>query len=447
MTTNNYPCIRTKLPGPNAIQYLEKEKKFVSPSSTKGYPFVVKSAKGMVVTDVDDNTFLDFTAGVAVCNTGHNHDQIISSISSQANVLIHMSGADFYNPLPIKLAEKLSAICPGPHTKKAFFGNSGAESVEAAFKLARYHTRRPIVIAFYNAFHGRTMGALSLTASKLNQRKHFLPLIPDVVHVPYAYCYRCHYGLTPDRCNMACVTWIREELFKTTVSPDDVAAVFVEIVQGEGGYVVPPKEFHTALYQLTRDYNILYVADEVQSGMGRTGKMFACEHFGVVPDIITLAKGIASGLPLSATVAREEIMDWAPGSHASTFGGNPVSCQAALTTIKLLEDGLIDNAAKQGAYMMQELKKLERTHPIIGDVRGLGLMIAIEIVKDKETKAYAPEERDRIIQKAFSKGLLLLGCGRSAIRFCPSLILSKDDADIALSILEECLKVTVQNKL
>ena len=246
---------------------------------------------------------------------------------------------------------------------------------------------------------------------------------------------------------MACVTWIREELFKTKVSPDDVAAVFVEIVQGEGGYVVPPKEFHTALYQLTRDYNILYVADEVQSGMGRTGKMFACEHFDIIPDIITLAKGIASGLPLSATVAREEIMDWSPGSHASTFGGNPVSCRAALTTIKLLEDGLIDNAAKQGAYMMQELKKLERTYSIIGDVRGLGLMIAIEIVKDKETKAYAPEERDRIIQKAFSKGLLLLGCGRSAIRFCPSLILSKDDADIALSIVEECLKETVQKKL
>lgn len=443
MTTKNYPYIRTKLPGPASIQYLEKERRFVSPSSTKSYPLVVKSAKGMVVTDVDDNTFLDFTAGVAVCNTGHNHDQIISSISSQANTLIHMSGADFYNPLHIVLAEKLSAICPGSHTKKVFFGNSGAESIEAAFKLARYHTRRSIVIAFYNAFHGRTMGALSLTASKLNQRKHFLPLVPEVIHIPYAYCYRCHYNLTPDNCNMACVTWIREELFKTKVPPEDVAAIFVEIVQGEGGYIVPPKEFHKALYQLTRDYGILYVADEVQSGMGRTGKMFASEHFDIIPDIIAIAKGIASGLPLSATVAREEIMNWAPGSHASTFGGNPVSCQAALATIKLLEDGLIDNAAKQGAYMTQKLKALERTYPIIGDVRGLGLMLAIEIVKDKETKEYASEERDNIIRKAFSKGLLLLSCGRSAIRFCPPLVVSKNDIDIALSIVEECIKETL----
>ncbi|HHT9137270.1 MAG TPA: acetyl ornithine aminotransferase family protein [Candidatus Wunengus sp. YC60] len=440
----NYPSIHTKLPGPNAIQYLENEKRFVSPSSTKGYPLVVKSAKGMAVTDVDDNVFLDFTAGVAVCNTGHNHDEIISSITDQADTLIHMSGADFYNPLHIQLAEKLSAICPGPHTKRAFFGNSGAESVEAAFKLARYHTKRPVVIAFYNAFHGRTMGALSLTASKLNQRKHFLPLIPEVIHIPYAYCYRCHYGLTPNNCNMACVAWIREELFKTKVPPEDVAAIFVEIIQGEGGYIVPPKEFHKALYQLARDYGILYVADEVQSGMGRTGKMFASEHFDIIPDIITIAKGIASGLPLSATVASEKIMDWQPGSHASTFGGNPVSCQAALTTIRLLEEGLIDNAAKQGAYMIHELKKLERTYSIIGDVRGLGLMLAVEIVKDKETKEYSPEVRDIITQKAFSKGLLLLGCGRSAIRFCPPLILSKNDVGIALSIFEECLKETLK---
>lgn len=446
MALSKYPHIHTELPGPHAIQYLEKEKKFISPSSMKGYPLVVKNAKGMIVEDVDNNIFLDFTSGIAVCNTGHNHDRVISSIINQAGILIHMSGADFCNPLQIQLAEKLSAICPGHHTKKTFFGNSGAESVEAAFKLARYHTKRSIVIAFYNAFHGRTMGALSLTASKLNQRKHFLPLIPEVIHIPYAYCYRCHYGLTPDNCNMACVTWIQEELFKTKVPPEEVAAVFVEIVQGEGGYIVPPGGFHKALYQLTRDYDILYVADEVQSGMGRTGKMFACEHFDIVPDIITVAKGIASGLPLSATVASEEIMDWVPGSHASTFGGNPVSCQAALTTIKLLEDGLVNNAAVQGAYMMHELKKLEQAYPVIGDVRGLGLMLAVEIVKDKETKEYAVEERDRIIQKAFLRGLLLLGCGHSAIRFCPPLILSKSDADIALSIFEECLKEIIQGK-
>lgn len=446
MIAKNYPCIRTKLPGPQAIQCLEKEKMFISPSSTKSYPLVVKSAKGMLVEDVDNNVFLDFTAGIAVCNTGHNHDRILSSISDQANTLIHMSGADFYNPLQILLAEKLSAVCPGTQAKKVFFGNSGAESVEAAFKLARYHTKKSIVIAFYNAFHGRTMGALSLTASKLSQRRHFLPLIPEVVHIPYAYCYRCHYGLTPDTCNMACVTWIREELFKTKVPPEDVAAIFVEIIQGEGGYIVPPKEFHRALYQLTRDYNILYIADEVQSGMGRTGKMFASEHFHVVPDIITVAKGIASGLPLSAMIASHEIMDWEPGSHASTFGGNPVSCKAALATIELLQAGLLENAAKQGAYIIHELKKLECTYPIIGDVRGIGLMLAVEIVKDRETREFAPEERDRIVQKAFLKGLLLLSCGRSAIRFCPPLILSKNDADIALSIFEECLKEVIENK-
>ncbi|MDR4506842.1 MAG: acetyl ornithine aminotransferase family protein [Candidatus Brocadiaceae bacterium] len=443
MLDEKYPCIKTKPPGPNAIQYVNGDKKFISPSSAKALPLVVKAAKGMAVIDVDDNIFLDFTAGVAVCNTGHNHDQIISAIASQAEILLHMSGADFYNPLQIVLAEKLSDICPGTGAKKVFFGNSGAESVEAAFKLARYYTKRPIVIAFYNAFHGRTMGALSLTASKINQRKNFLPLIPEVVHIPYAYCYRCHYGLTPDTCNMACVTWIKEELFKTMVSPDDVAAVVVEIVQGEGGYIVPPKEFHTALYQLTREYGILYVADEVQSGMGRTGKMFASEHFDIVPDIITIAKGIASGLPLSATVATDEIMSWESGSHASTFGGNPLSCQTALTTIKLLEEGLIHNAAIQGEYFLCELKKLEKLYPIIGDARGLGLMLAIEIVKDKETREYAPTERDEILRRAFSKGLLLLGCGRSAIRFCPPLILTKKDVVTALSILEECIRETL----
>ncbi|MGR3310945.1 MAG: acetyl ornithine aminotransferase family protein, partial [Candidatus Brocadiales bacterium] len=386
------------------------------------------------------NKFLDFTAGVAVCSTGHCHPEVIDVIKRQAETLIHMSGADFYNPLQMELAEKLSKIYPGTGAKRTFFGNSGAEAVEAAFKLARYHKKRPMIIAFYNAFHGRTMGALSLTASKTTQRKGFFSLVPGVIHVPYAYCYRCHYGLKKETCNTQCVEWIREELFQTVVPPEEVAAIFVEPVQGEGGYIVPPKEFHEQLYKLTREYGILYVADEVQAGMGRTGKMFACEHFGIIPDIITSAKGIASGMPISATVASQKIMNWEPGTHASTFGGNPVCCQAALKTIELLENGLIANAAKVGAYIMKHLRAMEKTHRLIGEVRGLGLMIGIELVVDKKTKERAVKERNELLQKAFKKGLLLLGCSRNTVRFSPSLVTTKKEADTALTIFEDCLK-------
>ncbi|HLG30706.1 MAG TPA: acetyl ornithine aminotransferase family protein, partial [Candidatus Brocadiales bacterium] len=431
--------IITPLPGPKAKSYLEKDQKFVSPSSTKEYPLVVKTARGNMVEDVDGNKFLDFTAGVAVCSTGHCHPEVIEAIKRQAETLIHMSGADFYNPLHVELAEKLSRISPGTDTKRTFFGNSGAEAVETAFKLARYHTKRPMIIAFYNAFHGRTMGALSLTGSRTTQRKGFFPLIPGVIHVPYAYCYRCYYGLTKEKCGMWCAGWIKEELFQTVVPPEEVAAIFVEPVQGEGGYIVPPKEFLDQLYKLTREYGILYVADEVQAGMGRTGKMFACEHFGIVPDIITLAKGIASGMPVSATVAPQKIMDWGPGTHASTFGGNPVAISAALKTIELLENGLIANAARIGAYIIKQLKAMEKTHRLIGDVRGLGLMIGIELVRDKKTKERAVKERNELLQKAFKKGLLLLGCSRNSVRFCPSLVTTKEEADTALTIFEDCL--------
>lgn len=435
-----YPNIITPLPGPKAKLYLEKDSKFVSPSSTKEYPLVVKTASGNMLEDVDGNKFLDFTAGVAVCSTGHCHPDVIEAIKHQTELLIHMSGADFYNPLQMELAEKLSKISPGNATKRTFFGNSGAEAVEAAFKLARYHTKRPMVIAFYNAFHGRTMGALSLTGSKLTQRKGFFPLIPGVVHVPYAYCYRCHYGLTKEKCGMWCTEWIKEELFQTVVPPEEVAAIFVEPVQGEGGYIVPPKEFHEQLYKLTREFGILYVADEVQAGMGRTGKMFACEHFGIVPDIITLAKGIASGMPISATVASQKIMDWGPGTHASTFGGNPVSIAAALKTIELLENGLIANAARIGAYIMKQIKAMEKAHRLIGDVRGLGLMIGIELVTDKKTKERAVKERNELLHKTFKKGLLLLGCSCNTVRLCPSLLTTTEEADTALTIFEECLE-------
>ncbi len=439
MRKRNHLRITTSLPGPKARRLINKDKKFISQSHTKEYPLVVKRANGAIVEDVDGNKFLDFTSGVAVCGTGHCHPEVISTITKQASELIHMCGADFYNPLQIQLAEKLSNISPGPKPKRTFFGNSGTEAVEAAFKLSRYHKKRHMVIAFLNSFHGRSMGSLSLTTSKITQRRRFQPLVPGVVHVPYAYCYRCHYGLKRENCDLYCVKWIKEELFETLVSPDEIAAIFVEPIQGEGGYIVPPREFLQEVYKLAKELDILYVSDEVQAGMGRTGKMFASTHFGIRPDIITLSKGIASGMPLSATIAHEKIMNWRRGTHASTFGGNPVSCAAALETIKLLEDGLINNAAKMGKYMIERLCKLQNTYEIIGDVRGIGLMIGIELVKNRKTKERAVKERNTLIQENFKKGLLLLECGRSVIRFIPPLNIKKEQIDIALTIFEETL--------
>lgn len=438
--SKNYPFIKIEPPGPKAKELLKKDQRYVSPSSARVYPLMVKRANGVMVEDVDGNRYLDFTAGVAVAGTGHCHPKIVNAVTRQSKELLHMSGADFYNPTQIELAEHLGAICPGPSPKKVFFSNSGAESVEAAIKLVRYHTKRSYFIAFVNAFHGRTMGALSLTGSKPIQRKGFAPLLSGVVHVPYAYCYRCAYGLTYPQCKTACVSWIEEELFTTYLPADEVAAVFVEPIQGEGGYIVPPEEFLQGLERLCRKYGILLVADEVQSGMGRTGKMLAIEHYGIVPDVVCLAKGIASGLPLGATVAGSKIMEWPPGAHASTFGGNPVSCSAALTTIDVLKRGLVENAEKVGGYLLKQLQNICATRPLIGEVRGKGLMIAVEIVKDKNTKERGIKERNKVVEKTFKKGLLLLDCGRSAIRFCPPLTITKKDADKALAIFDESLK-------
>jgi 4-aminobutyrate aminotransferase len=434
------PSIVTKLPGPRARKILEKDKKFVSPSYTRVYPLVVKRANGVWVEDVDSNLFLDFNSGIAVCNTGHCHPRVVEAIQRQAEQLIHMSGSDFYYEAQSGLAARLAEITPGSKEKKVFFGNSGAEAIEAALKLARYHTRRPLVLAFLGAFHGRTMGALSLTASKSIFEKGFSPLVPGVTHVPYPYCYRCpyHHQEYPG-CSVACVDWIREDLFKRSIPPEEVAAIFVEPIQGEGGYVVPPPEFHQKLFNLAKEFGILLVADEVQSGMGRTGKMMAIEHWNVVPDIFALAKGIASGMPLGAMVSQSGVMTWVRGSHASTFGGNPISCQAALTTIDLLEEGLMENAARMGEYLFSGLKGLQKRFPVLGDIRGKGLMIGIEIVKDPITKEKGVEERNRIIQSCFEKGLLILGCGENVIRLSPPLIITRREADLALTILEEVL--------
>ncbi len=434
------PLMMTELPGPEAKKVLEKDQKYVSQSYTRVYPLVVKRAKGAVVEDVDSNQFLDFTSGIAVCNTGHCHPKVVEAIKAQAEQFIHMSGTDFYYDAQSTLAQKLGEITPGPKEKRVFFGNSGAEAIEAALKLARYHTKRPRVLAFLGAFHGRTMGALSLTASKVIHERGFSPLVPGITHIPYAYCYRCPYHLQYPTCEVACVDWIREDLFKRSIPPEEVAALFVEPIQGEGGYIVPPPEFHQKLYELAKEFGILFVADEVQTGMGRTGKMMAIEHWGVTPDIIALAKGIASGMPLGATVSQTEVMDWVPGSHASTFGGNPISCQAALTTIGLLEEGLVENSARMGEYILGNLKELQKEFEMIGDVRGKGLMIGVELIKDRETKKKAIEERNAVIQRCFEKGLLILGCGENTIRLVPPLIITQKEADTALTILEEVLR-------
>ncbi|MBW2094262.1 MAG: acetyl ornithine aminotransferase family protein [Deltaproteobacteria bacterium] len=439
------PKINTPLPGPRASKLIKLDGTYVSPSYTRGYPLVAKKGSGAWVEDVDGNSFLDFTSGIAVCATGHCHPEVVKAIQRQAEKLLHMSGTDFYYTSQIELAEKLALLAPGNDGKRVYFGNSGAEAVEAALKLARWNTKRELNIAFFGAFHGRTMGALSLTASKAIQKKHYNPLVPGITHIPYAYCYRCPYNLEYPGCDLACVKWVEDTLFRTTIPPEEVAAIFVEPIQGEGGYIVPPPEFHKELSETARKYGILYVADEVQSGMGRTGKMFAMEHFGVDPDMMTLAKGIASGLPLGALVAKSDIMEWEAGSHASTFGGNPVSCQAAMKTIELLEQGLVDNAATQGAYLIDGLKTLQKEWECMGDVRGKGLMVAVELVKDRETKKPARDWRNEIITAAFRKGLLLLGCGENSIRFCPALIVSSQEIDTCLSIFGEAVKEVIES--
>jgi 4-aminobutyrate aminotransferase len=433
------PKLMTSLPGPKSRAIIERDDKVISPSYTRSYPLVAERGAGAVVEDPDGNRFLDFAAGIAVVATGHCHPQVVKAIQEQAAWLIHMSGTDFYYENMVALAEKLAKLVPGGGPRRVYFGNSGTEAIEAAIKLARYHTGRGQFVAFVGAFHGRTMGSLALTASKSVQQKGFFPVMPGAHHVPYAYCYRCAYGKTPDGCAVECVKAIENELFRTAVSPEDVAAIFVEPVQGEGGYVVPPQKFFDELRRLAVKHGILLVADEVQSGMGRTGKMFASEHFGLEPDIMTLAKGIASGMPLGAMVARAELMDWKPGAHASTFGGNPVAVAASLATIELLEQELVDNAASVGAHLMARLRDLPQRVPIVGDVRGLGLMIGIELVRDQATKERAPDLRDKLVQMCFERGLLVLGAGPNTIRLCPPLVINKDQADFAARTIEECL--------
>lgn len=436
---SSLPELITALPGPKAKEIVERDRRVISPSYTREYPLVAKRGRGAIVEDVDGNSFLDFAAGIAVVSTGHCHPQVVAAIERQAAELIHMSSTDFYYPGMVDLAEKLAAIVPGNTPKRVYYCNSGTEAIEAAMKLARYHTRRDKFIAFHGCFHGRTFGSLSLTASKAVQRKHFGALLAGVVHAPYPDSYRGAYGVRPEHAAADALAHVERELFKRLVDPEDVAAIFIEPVQGEGGYMPAPAEFLQGLEKLCRRHGILLVVDEVQSGMGRTGKWWACDHAGIEPDIVCTAKGIASGMPLGAMIAKSEVMDWKPGAHASTFGGNPVAVAAALATFGLLERELIANAARIGEFIFRRTADWRERHKTVGDIRGKGLMIGIEFVRDQRTKERAPEVRNRVLQDAFQKGLLVLGAGENSLRLAPPLIVDEEQADFAVRTLDECI--------
>jgi 4-aminobutyrate aminotransferase len=437
-----YPHLVAPPPGPRAQAVIARDARVMSQNYRKDYPLVVDRALGAMVVDVDGNRYLDFAAGIAVASTGHCHPDVVAAIRAQSEKFLHMCATDFFYENVVELAEGLARRAPGPGPWRAFFSNSGAEAVEAAIKLARLRTGRQKIVAFYGAFHGRTYGAMSLTASKPVQRRGYAPFVPEVLHTHYAYCYRCPVNRRPETCKVQCLDLLTETMFHTTTDPREVAAVIVEPVQGEGGYVVPHPAFLPRLREVTREHGILLIADEVQCGMGRTGRLFASEHFGLQPDIITLAKGIASGMPLGALLATEDVMRWSSGGHGSTFGGNPVSAAAALATLRLLEGGLIANAQHVGGALLANLQRRLSRHDAVGDVRGLGLMIGVEIVKDRAAREPDPDRRERILEEAFRRGLLLLGCGRSTIRLAPPLIIDAEDAEIAAGILDDAIGAT-----
>ncbi|HJS58490.1 MAG TPA: acetyl ornithine aminotransferase family protein [Vicinamibacteria bacterium] len=434
-----YPRINGALPGPKAAAIIARDEQVMSQNYSKDYPLVAARGENALIEDVDGNRFLDFGTGIAVTATGHSHPKVVQAVKDQAEKFIHMCYTDFYYDNLITLGERLARRGPAPGRWRVFFANTGAEVVEGAVKLARVVTGRQKLIAFYGAFHGRTYGAMSLTASKLVQKRGYAPFLPEVYHSHYANCYRCPVGKEPVTCNVECLNLLTDTMFAHTVNPDEVAAVIVEPVQGEGGYVVPHPQFLKRLRELTRKHGILLIADEVQSGMGRTGRLFASEHFDLQPDIVVVAKGIASGMPLAALMARADVMKWNDGGHGSTFGGNPVSAAAALATLDLLEGGLIDNAAKVGEHLLRRAKDVLLKHAAMGDVRGIGLMIGLDIVKDKASREPDGGLRLKIIQECFRRGLILIGCGKSTIRFAPPLTIDTEDADIAVRIVDEAM--------
>jgi 4-aminobutyrate aminotransferase len=439
MTTKSYPRIVTPPPGPKARAIIARDKAVAATCYIKEYPLVVARGEGAMVEDVDGNRFLDFMAGIAVCSTGYSHPEVIRAIKDAADRFLHICGGDFYYEGMAALSERLAALAPGSGPKRVFLTNSGTEAVEGAMKLARHATGRTAFVAFKGAFHGRTYGALSLTSSKARQHAGFGPFLPDVHHVAYGYCYRCEYGKTFPSCGLYCVDIIERDLFARHLDPKDVAAVFVEPLQGEGGYILPPPGWLAAVRALCDRHGILLVMDEVQSGIGRTGKLFACEHEGVAPDILVTAKGLGSGMPIGAIVAREAVSTWEPGAHGSTFGGNPVCCAAALATLEVVQRELVSNARVRGEQLSQGLKAIAARHACIGDVRGIGLMQGIEFVTDRGTREPAGELAHRLEQMAFAKGLLLLAAGKNALRLAPPLVVDQQDVELALGILDQCL--------
>ncbi len=437
------PEIITDIPGPEGKRIIAEDEEYLA-TTTKAIPAVVKEAKGIVFEDVDGNKFFDFASGIGVVNTGHCHPTVVNAIKEQAEKVIHFAGTDFYYDVQVKLAKRLGGITPGTFDKKVYYGNSGAEAVEAAIKLAKWSTKRKFILAFMGAFHGRTMGSLALTASKIVHKQNFFPWMPGVVHAPYPNPYRNVFGIDgyeePEELVSRVIGYI-EEMFKRYVPPDEVAAIFVESLQGEGGYIVPPSTFLKELRKLADEYGIVLVDDEIQSGFGRTGKMFAIEHFGVEPDIMTMAKAMASGIPIGAAVFNKKYDFGVKGAHSTTFGGNLVACAASLATIDVIEkENLVENAAKQGEVMHKRLKEMEEKYEIVGDARGLGLMQATEIVKNKDSKEISPKVRDAIVEKALKKGLLLLSCGDSSIRYIPPLVITSEQVETGMDILEEAIK-------
>lgn len=427
------------LPGPKAKALIARDRDVISPSYPRGTPFVMDHGKGTEVWDVDGNRFLDFAAGIAVVATGHSHPRVVQAIQDQAEKFIHIS-SDFYHEKWVQLGERLNQIAPFQTPAASFMSNSGTESVEAAIKLARYHSQRSQFIGFLGAFHGRTIGSVSLTASKSHYKGRFFPLMSGVVHAPFPDPYRPVLARRKgEGYGEAVVRYIQEEILERILPPEDVAGFLIEPIQGEGGYIVPPPDFFPALRELCSKYGILLIADEVQSGMGRTGKWWAIENFGVKPDIITSAKGIASGMPLGALIARKEIMNWPKGAHGNTYGGNPIACAAALATMELIEESYLANAREVGEYALDALAEIKMRHPSIGHVRGIGLMIGVEFVRDQEEKTPAPLLRDAIVDLAFERGLLTLGCGRSVIRLSPPLSTNRSEIDEALTILEAAI--------
>jgi 4-aminobutyrate aminotransferase len=442
-----YPKIIVTPPGPKARELVKKDERLISPSYVRFYPLVVESGEGCIVRDVDGNEYIDFNSGLACLNVGHNHPKVIEAIKRQCDRFLHYSNTDFYYNEVVSLAERLNEITPGSFEKKTFFCNSGAEAVEAAIKLAKWHTRKHLFIGFVNAFHGRTIGALSFTASKPTQRRYFFPLMPGVTHVPYPYCYRCAFKQTYPDCSYWCVDFIEEYVLEKYAPPEDVASILFEPIQGEGGYVVPPPEYFQRLRKLADKYGILLIDDEVQSGMGRTGKWFAIEHWNVEPDVICSAKALASGLPLGATIAKAKIMDWAGGSHASTFGGNPISCVAAMAVIDAIkEEKLLENATRQGTYIIKRLEEFKEEYDLVGDVRGKGLMIGLEIVADKEEKTPAPDKAREVMLRSWKRGVAVITCGTSTVRIAPPLNVTRGLVDAALEIIEDVIKEVEKEK-